>query len=564
MKLNADLPKWIAYPLRLILYSFVMFVLFNIAVAVVSYRVANNTIACSGQASANYGGALSQAKAMVSCMRNKNGIFEDLLMRSTYSAIDAMPITPKQFVGVWDASQPQCNYRHTLKENGEFISEPMECNFSSTSYRGAWGVHDGKMIWLPDEGEVWPPDINQIDSVDSDFFLLAEKDGSRTKFSRVNEVAEVAVEEIVPEVVRNNAAGNTGIESPSEEQEMVALQEVEIESSEIAFTPKYEASDPNAPIEAAVLTGGVILPVLSIPSNRRQLSALNSRRYSPTPHELTMDNLTRSCIPSEYVCDPSVRVLAKHYYMSSIPDRWFDAEGNVYESRGVKFNFSERRSSIGFNFQSEDQKSGKSVDTDRVLLSRKEGFGFVRTLPASEWQEWPEFRQELQSWAKQYFSKCSSVPDCEKSISWLSSSKNFHGEAREFELQDGRKLQFLQAESQTEGDGVLIHKPAYVGEYAPPDTLTTNLWRLVNTDGSVHILRINDGGWLDVLGNTVLNVPYCESQCDPSWTGNPEVISADGGTFVFGPYAGGTVNGYLFLEVLPTELKFLGWYRWGS
>jgi len=168
------------------MYAFVMFILFNIALAFVKGNVINNTAECSAVVSQKEMG-LKYAKNMVACLRQKNGFFENLLMASVYRAIDAMPNVPKEFVGTWDASQPRCNYRHTLEENGAFTSEPRDCSLSLDTFHGTWGVYDNQMIWLANEGMVWPPDINPIDTVDKDFFLLVEQDGSRTKFSRVIE-----------------------------------------------------------------------------------------------------------------------------------------------------------------------------------------------------------------------------------------------------------------------------------------------------------------------------------------------------------------------------------------
>lgn len=184
MKLTDDLPKWVALPLRLALYAFVMFILFTVAYGIVIWRVANNSVECSDVVSSMEGG-LKYAKGMVVCLRQKNGFLENLAMGSVYRAIDAMPNVPQEFVGTWDASQPRCSYRHKLGENGEFNSEPRGCSLSADIFHGVWGVYDNQLIWLPDEGVVWPPEINPMDVIDNDFFLLVEKDGSRTKFSRV-------------------------------------------------------------------------------------------------------------------------------------------------------------------------------------------------------------------------------------------------------------------------------------------------------------------------------------------------------------------------------------------
>jgi hypothetical protein len=184
VKLTEDLPKWIAWPLRLTLYVFVMFILYNITLGMVKGRAMNNAMECTNVTSAKEG-SLKYAKSMVTCMRQKNGFLENLLMDSVFRAVDAMPNVPKEFVGTWAAAQPRCNYRHKLEENGEFTSEPQGCSLSSEIFHGAWGVYGNQMIWMPDNGAAWPPDINPMDVVDKDFFLLVEKDGSRTKFARV-------------------------------------------------------------------------------------------------------------------------------------------------------------------------------------------------------------------------------------------------------------------------------------------------------------------------------------------------------------------------------------------
>lgn len=212
MRLTDNLPGWLAWPLRLLLYVFVMFILFNIALGAVKARLRNNTVECSGIPSSSLGG-LSYAKNMVTCLRNKNGFFENLLMGSVYRAVDALPSTPKELVGVWDASQPRCNYRHTLKENGEFISEPRGCSLSSDTYHGAWGVYENQFVWLTDNGVMWPPDINPIDVVDKDFFLLVEQDGSRTKFSRVTNAVAAPEKNDRIEGARKEGAADVGAEN---------------------------------------------------------------------------------------------------------------------------------------------------------------------------------------------------------------------------------------------------------------------------------------------------------------------------------------------------------------
>lgn len=193
MKLTDDLPKWIAWPLRLVLYAFVMYILFNIVLGVIKGRVINNTEECSGVVHSGSDG-LEYAKGMVVCLKKKNGYLENLLLSSVFRAIETLPNAPKEYVGIWRASQPRCNYQHKLEADGRFTSEPLGCSLGSATYHGTWGVYDNQMIWLADEDGLWPPDINPIDRVDNDFFLLVEMDGTRTRFVRSETAAEPFIE----------------------------------------------------------------------------------------------------------------------------------------------------------------------------------------------------------------------------------------------------------------------------------------------------------------------------------------------------------------------------------
>lgn len=193
MKLTDDLPKWIARPLRLVLYAFVMYILFNIALGVIKGRIAINTVECSGMIHSASDG-LEYARGVVACLKKENGYLENLVLRPVFRAVETLPNAPKEYVGIWHASQPRCNYQHKLEEDGRFTSEPLGCSLSSETFHGTWGVYDNQMIWLVDGEGMWPPDINPIDRVDNDFFLLVERDGSRTRFVRTDK-AEKPIKE---------------------------------------------------------------------------------------------------------------------------------------------------------------------------------------------------------------------------------------------------------------------------------------------------------------------------------------------------------------------------------
>jgi hypothetical protein len=186
MKLTNNLPWWITLPLRLALYGVGAFIVFNLVMGIFNIRTVNNLTDCSSTPFKKEGG-LEYTKSMTACIRQKNGFLGNWRMRSIFRIVDALPNAPKEFVGIWDASQPNCTYRYKLEDNGKYIAELQRCSLSGILpiYRGDWGVHDNKMVWMGDNYITWPPDINPIERIDSDTFILVESNGSRTKFSRL-------------------------------------------------------------------------------------------------------------------------------------------------------------------------------------------------------------------------------------------------------------------------------------------------------------------------------------------------------------------------------------------
>ncbi|MDR0440847.1 MAG: hypothetical protein LBI59_07670 [Candidatus Accumulibacter sp.] len=185
---NLLLPWWISLPLRLALYGGGAFIAFNLIMNTFNIGSVNNQMDCSDTSSKKAKG-LEYAKNMAACLKQKNGPLKNWWMRSTFRTIDALPNAPKEFVGTWDASQPGCTYRYTLEENGKYSAEQRQCHLAGIgvfpSYSGDWGVHNEKMIWLDNNFMVWPPDINPIERIDGDTFILVERNGSRTEFSRL-------------------------------------------------------------------------------------------------------------------------------------------------------------------------------------------------------------------------------------------------------------------------------------------------------------------------------------------------------------------------------------------
>ena len=107
----------------------------------------------------------------------------------TKKAIQALPHTPRRYVGVWTASRTDTVYRVTLRDDSQYMAEPVRDNSPGAQVlTGSWGVYNGKMIWLSDSGRFWPPDINPITNISDTSFSLREANGSSTRYELVGHV----------------------------------------------------------------------------------------------------------------------------------------------------------------------------------------------------------------------------------------------------------------------------------------------------------------------------------------------------------------------------------------
>lgn len=345
--------------------------------------------------------------------------------------------------------------------------------------------------------------------------------------------------------------------------------------------PKFEASDPAAPLEVAVLCqlGAekmFILPIMSIPMHPEQFpNGRNNREGSMSmimiSQLIALPDLGESDEPmtaekeEQELLKREELFVAQENYMSSIPKSWVDYASNRYTPKGAAArDDGVVGGALGFELMSvgTTQENGYKLH-GQILLNRADGFPPERVVSPNEWKQWPEFLQELKYWTGIELGNCENLEVCKKAVEWLALPKHINGMAREFSLVDGRKLQFVQASSKTNGKGVLGNTPEYVGENTEPDEMQANLWRIVNMDGSAKLLRTRE----NISGNiddSVLVDHYCGSQCSYKWSGSPSVISAKGRTFIIGGFSGGTLYGYLILEVLPTELVYIGKFAWGS
>jgi hypothetical protein len=295
----------------------------------------------------------------------------------------------------------------------------------------------------------------------------------------------------------------------------------------------------------------IALPVLTIPGgDRRQLEDMEGRLDMFSDSIGLVVERCRNRVKTEVEKDsvqcvlPSALV-GEHHYMAKVPTSWWDSRGDSYRVLGGRYFQHTPGSGIGFDL---GPHRGKAKSPIVVLTSEtRASFSDVQVVEPRVWRRWPELAQELAAWRKSEIKHCSEAASC---VTNLASAARMRGAGLEYRLPDGRRLQLLRATS----------RPPGAASGTPQPFALAILWRIVAPDGTARVLR-DDKEWL--TGVTTAS-DDCASQCRWNWDARPEVFSLSGRTFVFGPYSGGTVEGYQFIEVLPQKLKLLGWYRWGS
>ncbi len=144
--------------------------------------------------------ALENAKLLVACVDARSGLVEALAFAPTKRLFSALPSAPCEYIGTWHSERETSLYRIALGADGQFLAEPVRTSDpDARNVTGSWGVvgarDNQRMVWLYDEGQIWPPDSNPVKEPGPAGFTLIEKDGSRTKFSRIGGSACAAAED---------------------------------------------------------------------------------------------------------------------------------------------------------------------------------------------------------------------------------------------------------------------------------------------------------------------------------------------------------------------------------
>jgi hypothetical protein len=191
MGLRDPLPKSVSWITRTIGYS-----VGAIAIAIAWYITGNvllvdhyaNCLTKSPSAGSKLT-AMQNAKALVACVDARSGPFEMLAFMQTKRLFAALPSAPCNYVGTWQSTRENSVYQVTLQADGQFLAEPVRTSDrDARNITGSWGAvgkgDSQKLVWLYDEGHIWPPDVNPVKNFRADGFTLVEQNGSRTEFGR--------------------------------------------------------------------------------------------------------------------------------------------------------------------------------------------------------------------------------------------------------------------------------------------------------------------------------------------------------------------------------------------
>ena len=191
MSLHGKLPTPVSWVTRGFAYGIGLFVIFGLAASAGKNRLAANTLQCTEEATkpgAPAPSALAAAKALGACIDRKNGALENLLAGSTLKLLRALPNAPCKFVGRWKSSKTASGYEISLHGNGEFSARPWSERDFTEVIAGNWGVHENRIVWLYNEGVVWPPDVNRMEITGPESFTLTEMNGAKTNFLRFDKL----------------------------------------------------------------------------------------------------------------------------------------------------------------------------------------------------------------------------------------------------------------------------------------------------------------------------------------------------------------------------------------
>ena len=178
MSRNHELQSRTTWTLRLIGWAIALSIIFVLMYKVAFKKQLENTVNCLDQASSGEltRSPLASVEKYSACMVGKAPVVVGTA---------SLPARCR-YAGIWAAARAGMVYDVTLEPDGSFVAEPgQNTPPNAATITGAWGVAGRTLVWVYDNGPVWPPDINPILNESDNAFMLKEVDGATTSYSLV-------------------------------------------------------------------------------------------------------------------------------------------------------------------------------------------------------------------------------------------------------------------------------------------------------------------------------------------------------------------------------------------
>ena len=191
LKLSTKIPWPVTWIIRIACWWFVLFIIGGMLFGYGRFRLAGHIEECLSEPLPKglKETTLVSRQRLVSCVDTKTGFPENILFYTTKKMIGSLPSAPCRYAGIWEAKRPQSIYLITLQEDGRFFADPVKTNEPGAgAIIGVWGVVGNKMVWLYDEGVIFPIDANPIKEIDTNHFILSEHNGTKTSYTLVDRI----------------------------------------------------------------------------------------------------------------------------------------------------------------------------------------------------------------------------------------------------------------------------------------------------------------------------------------------------------------------------------------
>jgi hypothetical protein len=187
MRATDPLPRPVGWLTRTIFWGIGIAIVLGILYGYGNARLATHVQECLNSPAPRGGdikvSALVAAQRRAACIHQHSGMIERVILYRTRRMLLALPATPCRFIGVWRAQRTKTEYQVTLRDDSGFSAVPVKAPRGSGPVTGSWGYYGGKLVWLYEEGLVFPPDVNRIEDAKDTSFTLVEKDGSTTRYA---------------------------------------------------------------------------------------------------------------------------------------------------------------------------------------------------------------------------------------------------------------------------------------------------------------------------------------------------------------------------------------------